>query len=114
MRLPMFSTLAHPHRPPDVAKNHSAGACPDNRRCLPVSQAGLGHEKITTTIDTYAHLLPHVQVAAADAAQRALGGTKAADLRAHVLDCLGGITQCRIECFGEVVPEVLYVFAADA
>lgn len=35
---------------------------------LPVIQARLGHEKITTTIDTYGHLLPDVQRAAADAA----------------------------------------------
>lgn len=35
---------------------------------LPVIQARLGHEKITTTIDTYGHLLPDLQVAAAEAA----------------------------------------------
>lgn len=40
---------------------------------LPVIQARLGHEKITTTIDTYGHLLPDLQVAAADAASRILG-----------------------------------------
>lgn len=34
---------------------------------LPVIQARLGHEKITTTIDTYGHLLPDLQAAAADA-----------------------------------------------
>lgn len=39
---------------------------------LPVIQARLGHEKITTTIDTYGHLLPDLQVAAADAASRVL------------------------------------------
>lgn len=39
---------------------------------LPVIQARLGHEKITTTIDTYGHLFPDLQVAAADAAQRVL------------------------------------------
>jgi integrase len=37
---------------------------------LPVIQQRLGHEKITTTIDTYGHLLPDVQRAAADAANR--------------------------------------------
>jgi integrase len=36
---------------------------------LPVIQARLGHEKITTTIDTYGHLLPDLQRAAAEAAQ---------------------------------------------
>lgn len=35
---------------------------------LPVIKARLGHEKITTTIDTYGHLLPDIQRAAADAA----------------------------------------------
>lgn len=34
---------------------------------LPVIQARLGHEKITTTIDTYGHLLPDLHVAAATA-----------------------------------------------
>lgn len=49
---------------------------------LPVIQARLGHEKITTTIDTYGHLLPDLQVAAADAASRALGRPPAAELEA--------------------------------
>lgn len=40
---------------------------------LPVIQARLGHEKITTTIDTYGHLLPDIQRAAADAASAVLG-----------------------------------------
>lgn len=39
---------------------------------LPVIQARLGHEKITTTIDTYGHLLPDLQVAAAEAADAVL------------------------------------------
>jgi integrase len=33
---------------------------------LPVIQARLGHEKITTTIDTYGHLMPDLHVAAAE------------------------------------------------
>ncbi|MCW2496379.1 site-specific integrase [Jatrophihabitans sp.] len=37
---------------------------------LPVIQARLGHEKITTTIDTYGHLIPDLHVQAADAASR--------------------------------------------
>lgn len=41
---------------------------------LPVIQARLGHEKITTTIDTYGHLLPELQKAAADAASSVLAG----------------------------------------
>lgn len=50
---------------------------------LPVIQARLGHEKITTTIDTYGHLLPDLQVAAADAASRALGRPPAAEIEAR-------------------------------
>jgi integrase len=41
---------------------------------LPVIQARLGHEKITTTIDTYGHLLPDLHVQAARAASVVLGG----------------------------------------
>lgn len=40
---------------------------------LPVIQARLGHEKVTTTIDTYGHLLPDLQRAAAEAADLVLG-----------------------------------------
>jgi integrase len=39
-----------------------------------VLQRRLGHESITTTTETYAHLLPDQQRAAADAAGRTLGG----------------------------------------
>lgn len=39
---------------------------------LPVIQARLGHENITTTIDRYGHLLPDLQAAAADAASLAM------------------------------------------
>lgn len=39
---------------------------------LPVIQARLGHEKVTTTIDTYGHLLPDLQRAAIDAASVAM------------------------------------------
>src|SRR5450830_400620 len=39
-----------------------------------VLQRRLGHESITTTTETYAHLMPDQQRAAADAASRALGG----------------------------------------
>jgi integrase len=55
---PRLHDLRHSH----VAWLIAAGAP------LPVIQARLGHEKITTTIDTYGHLLPDVQRAAADAA----------------------------------------------
>lgn len=41
---------------------------------LPVIQARLGHESITTTIGTYGHLLPDLQNAAAYAADVALSG----------------------------------------
>jgi integrase len=43
-----------------------------------VLQRRLGHESITTTTETYAHLLPDQQRAAAAAAGRALGGLTAA------------------------------------
>lgn len=39
---------------------------------LPVIQARLGHEHISTTIDRYGHLLPDLQVAAANAASVAM------------------------------------------
>lgn len=39
---------------------------------LPVIQARLGHSSITVTVDTYGHLSPDIQVAAADAANRVL------------------------------------------
>jgi integrase len=38
-----------------------------------VVQARLGHETIQTTVDTYSHLLPDAQIAAANAARLALG-----------------------------------------
>lgn len=60
---PRLHDLRHSH----VAWLIAAGAS------LPVIQARLGHEKITTTIDTYGHLLPDVQRAAADAASMVLG-----------------------------------------
>ena len=55
---PRIHDLRHSH----VAVLIAAGVS------LPVIQARLGHEKITTTIDTYGHLLPDLQRAAADAA----------------------------------------------
>ncbi|OIQ79296.1 hypothetical protein GALL_389600 [mine drainage metagenome] len=39
-----------------------------------VLQRRLGHESITTTTETYAHLMPDQQRAAADAAGRAMAG----------------------------------------
>lgn len=52
----------------DLRHSHVAWLIAD-RVPLPVIQARLGHEKITTTIDTYGHLLPDLQRAAAEAAQ---------------------------------------------
>lgn len=43
---------------------------------LPVIQRRLGHEKIATTIDTYGHLTPDLQRAAADAADLVLAGVR--------------------------------------
>jgi integrase len=45
---------------------------------LPVIQARLGHEKITTTIDTYGHLMPDLMQAAADAASLVFSGVRKA------------------------------------
>lgn len=60
---PRLHDLRHSH----VAWLIAAGAP------LPVIQQRLGHENISTTIDTYGHLLPDVQRAAADAASLVLG-----------------------------------------
>jgi integrase len=64
---PRIHDLRHTH----VALLVAAGVS------LPVIQARLGHEQIATTIDTYGHLLPDLQIAAADAASRALGSPRA-------------------------------------
>lgn len=64
---PRLHDLRHSH----VAWLIAAGAQ------LPVIQARLGHEKITTTIDTYGHLLPDIQRAAAEAASMVLGSRPA-------------------------------------
>lgn len=47
-----------------------------NGASLPVIQARLGHEKITTTADTYGHLLPDLQRQAAYAASLVFQSTK--------------------------------------
>lgn len=47
---------------------------------LPVIQARLGHEKITTTVDTYGHLLPDLQRAAAAAAGQVFAASPRAEL----------------------------------
>lgn len=52
----------------DLRHSHVAWLIADGVQ-LPVIQSRLGHEKITTTIDTYGHLLPDLQRAAAEAAQ---------------------------------------------
>lgn len=44
---------------------------------LPVIQARLGHNSIKVTVDTYGHLSPDIQRAAADAANLSLGGMRA-------------------------------------
>jgi hypothetical protein len=45
-----------------------------------VLQGRLGRESITTTTETYAHLMPDQQRAAADVASRALGGLVSSQL----------------------------------
>lgn len=62
--LPRLHDLRHSHVAWLIAQGVS----------LPVIQARLGHEKITTTIDTYGHLLPDLQRAAAQAAEVVLAG----------------------------------------
>ncbi len=59
---PRIHDLRHSHVAWLIAANVS----------LPVIQARLGHQHITTTIDTYGHLLPDIQRAAAHAASLAL------------------------------------------
>jgi integrase len=44
---------------------------------ITVVQARLGHEKISTTVDTYGHLLPDAQIKAAEAASLVFGGRRA-------------------------------------
>lgn len=63
---PRLHDLRHSH----VAWLMAQGASP------PVIQQRLGHEKITTTIDTYGHLMPDVRRAAADAAGLVFQRTK--------------------------------------
>lgn len=43
---------------------------------LPVIQARLGHEKITTTIDTYGHLMPDLHIQAAEAASQVFASAR--------------------------------------
>jgi integrase len=63
---PRLHDLRHSH----VAWMIAAGAS------LPVIQRRLGHEKITTTIDTYGHLLPEVAAAELEAASLVFGGRR--------------------------------------
>ena len=55
---PRLHDLRHSHVAWLIAKNVHPS----------VIQARLGHEKVTTTLDTYGHLLPDVIAASADAA----------------------------------------------
>ncbi|MCL2542304.1 MAG: site-specific integrase [Nocardioidaceae bacterium] len=62
--------LLDPHpRIHDLRHSHAAWLIAEGVP-LPVIQARLGHEKITTTVDTYGHLVPDLQQAAADATAR--------------------------------------------
>jgi integrase len=70
--LPAVSHLTPRPRPHDMRHSHASillGAGVP----IHVVQARLGHEKISTTVDTYSHLLPDAQVAAAAAADLAFG-----------------------------------------
>jgi integrase len=55
----------------DLRHFHASALIADGRP-LPYIQARLGHEKITTTVDTYGHLLPDAQQGDADAVSRIL------------------------------------------
>lgn len=59
----------------DLRHSHVAWLLSSGEVHLPVIQARLGHESITTTVDTYGHLLPETQAAAASAASLVFGGT---------------------------------------
>jgi integrase len=67
---PRLHDLRHSH----VAWLIAAGAP------LPIIQRRLGHESITTTIDTYGHLLPELERAAAEAADLVFGGPAVPEL----------------------------------
>lgn len=58
----------------DLRHCHASWLIADGRP-LPYIQARLGHEKITTTVDTYGHLLPDAQQGDADAVARILGAS---------------------------------------
>lgn len=51
---------------------------------LAVIQARLGHEKITTTIDTYGHLMPDLHIAAAETMSSAFAGARASVTGAEI------------------------------
>jgi integrase len=68
---PRIHDLRHSH----VAWLLARGVMP------PVIQARLGHEKITTTIDTYGHLMPDLHVQAAAAASQVFASARPLALR---------------------------------
>jgi hypothetical protein len=74
---------------------------------LPVIQARLGHEKITTTIDTYGHLMPDLQRAAADAASLVFARMpQLGDLTSEPLAISPGhAEEVLSEVVGKVMPE---------
>jgi integrase len=73
----------------DLRHSHVAWLIGD-RVPLPAIQARLGHEKITTTIDGYGHLLPDLQRAAAEAAENVFA---AIELPAAPLELPGQATR---------------------
>lgn len=78
--LPAANTLAPRPRIHDLRHTHAAWLLAAGVP-IHVVQARLGHESITTTVDTYGGLLPDAQVAAAAAADAVFGAPSRAALR---------------------------------
>lgn len=70
--LPAASLLSPRPRIHDLRHTHASWLLGQGVPII-VVQRRLGHEKSSTTMDTYGHLLPDAQVAAASAAEKALG-----------------------------------------
>lgn len=71
--LPAVSHLEPRPRIHDLRHSHASVLLASGRVPLHVVQARLGHESIQTTVDTYTHLMPDAQNAAAQAAALAFG-----------------------------------------
>jgi integrase len=79
-----------------------------------VVQIRLGHESITTTVDTYSHLLPDAQIAAAEAAALVFAELSPAAREAEIQRELAGLDQLLGFLVGddELPPEVIAALRA--